>query len=82
MPDFRKYAVDVPLPGRVARESTRQLGQMLRDIFVENRGTSNFRLFCPDETNSNRLGNVFEVEKRVSSVAFSTSMTTSHPTAG
>ena len=23
-----------------------------------------FRLFCPDETNSNRLGNVFEVENR------------------
>ena len=27
-------------------------------------GPANFRLFCPDETNSNRLGNVFEVENR------------------
>ncbi len=26
--------------------------------------SSNFRLFCPDETNSNRLGDVFEVENR------------------
>ena len=28
---------------------------MLRDVFARNRGASNFRLFCPDETNSNRL---------------------------
>jgi xylulose-5-phosphate/fructose-6-phosphate phosphoketolase len=64
VPDFRNYSIDVPLPGTITRESTRQLGQMARDIFVENRRTSNFRLFCPDETNSNRFGNVFEVEKR------------------
>ncbi len=64
MPDFRNYSIDVRLPGTVSRESTRRLGQMVRDIFVENKGAANFRLFCPDETNSNRLGNVFEVEKR------------------
>ena len=64
VPDFRRYSIDVPSPGTVVRESTRQLGQMVRDIFVENRSSANFRLFCPDETNSNRLGNVFEVEKR------------------
>ena len=64
VPDFRKYSIDVRLPGTVSRESTRQLGQMVRDIFVDNQHAANFRLFCPDETNSNRLGNVFEVEKR------------------
>lgn len=64
VPDFRKYSIDVALPGTVRRESTRQLGKMVRDIFVENQRAANFRLFCPDETNSNRLGNVFEVEKR------------------
>ena len=64
LPDFRKYSIEVPLPGTVRRESTRQLGRMVRDIFVENRSAANFRLFSPDETNSNRLGNVFEVEKR------------------
>jgi xylulose-5-phosphate/fructose-6-phosphate phosphoketolase len=64
VPDFRNYTIDVPSPGTIKRESTRQLGQMVRDIFVENGPASNFRLFCPDETNSNRLGNVFEVEKR------------------
>ena len=37
---------------------------MLRDIYARNAEPANFRLFCPDETNSNRLGNVFEVENR------------------
>jgi xylulose-5-phosphate/fructose-6-phosphate phosphoketolase len=37
---------------------------MLRDIFVKNAESANFRLFCPDETNSNRLNNVFDVENR------------------
>src|SRR5205823_9710649 len=35
-----------------------------RDIFKA--GQKNFRLFCPDETNSNRLGDVFSVENRCS----------------
>jgi xylulose-5-phosphate/fructose-6-phosphate phosphoketolase len=64
VPDFRKYAVDVPTPATVALESTRQLGDMLRDVFTQNASSSNFRLFCPDETNSNRLSSVFGVENR------------------
>lgn len=64
LPDFRQYALAVPRPGGELRESTRQLGQMLRDVFVNNAGPANFRLFCPDETNSNRLNSVFEVENR------------------
>jgi xylulose-5-phosphate/fructose-6-phosphate phosphoketolase len=36
----------------------------MRDIFQRNAQQQNFRLFCPDETNSNRLGAVFEVENR------------------
>lgn len=64
VPDFRRYAVDVPKPGEVVRESTRQLGELLRDTFVANRDEANFRLFCPDETNSNRLSAVFDVEQR------------------
>ena len=31
-------------------ESTRKLGELMRDIYLTNPG--NFRLFCPDETNS------------------------------
>ena len=64
IPDFRSYAVPVPAPAAERLESTRGLGRMLRDIYVGNAKQANFRLFCPDETNSNRLGNVFEVENR------------------
>jgi len=64
LPDYRGYGVEVtPETRGVARlESTRQLGEYMRDIYTANPG--NFRLFCPDETNSNRLGAVFEVSDR------------------
>jgi xylulose-5-phosphate/fructose-6-phosphate phosphoketolase len=39
---------------------------MVRDVFTRNAAAKNFRLFCPDETNSNRLSSVFEVENRCS----------------
>jgi xylulose-5-phosphate/fructose-6-phosphate phosphoketolase len=64
LPAFTEYALDVAKPGSELHESTRQLGLYLRDIFARNAKQQNFRLFCPDETNSNRLGAVFEVEKR------------------
>jgi xylulose-5-phosphate/fructose-6-phosphate phosphoketolase len=66
VPDFRDYAVAVPTPATVSCESTRQLGEMLRDVFVRNAAARNFRLFSPDETNSNRLSSVFDVENRCS----------------
>jgi xylulose-5-phosphate/fructose-6-phosphate phosphoketolase len=62
LPAYEKYAVDVPEHGTVRHESTRALGEMMRDMYVKN--PKSFRLFCPDETNSNRLGAVFEVESR------------------
>ena len=64
LPDFRDYAVAVTTPATQRHESTRPLGQLMRDIFTRNARPANFRLFCPDETNSNRLGDVFEVENR------------------
>jgi xylulose-5-phosphate/fructose-6-phosphate phosphoketolase len=66
LPDFRDYAIPVTQPAAERCESTRQLGKMIRDLFKRSAQTKNFRLFCPDETNSNRLGNVFEVENRCS----------------
>src|SRR5918996_5552958 len=65
LPDFTDYAVPVAQPGGELRESTRLLGEFLRDVFVRNHETANFRLTCPDETNSNRLGAVFDVENRI-----------------
>ena len=62
LPRFAAYAVDIVDPGVQRAESTGRLGQFLRDLYTAN--PTNFRLFCPDETNSNRLGAVFEVEDR------------------
>ncbi|HJZ49106.1 MAG TPA: phosphoketolase family protein, partial [Roseiflexaceae bacterium] len=64
LPDFRSYALAVRQPAVERHESTRQLGQLLRDIFTQNARQHNFRVFCPDEANSNRLNNMFEVENR------------------
>ena len=62
LPDFRDYAIDVPSPATVRAESTRKLGELMRDVYRSN--GDRFRLFCPDETNSNRLGAVFEASNR------------------
>ena len=63
LPDFRDYAVD----GRRRRGRRRARrracsARFLRDVIARNR--ENFRLFGPDETASNRLGDVFEVTDR------------------
>ena len=62
LPDFRDYAFDVGKPGAELAESTRVLGTFLRDVISRNR--HNFLLFGPDETASNRLGDVFSVTSR------------------
>ena len=65
MPDYREYAVSVPSPGSVKAEATRVMGSFLRDVMKQNEHDSNFRVFGPDETASNRLGSLFEVTDRV-----------------
>ncbi|MGY1631157.1 phosphoketolase [Geodermatophilus sp. SYSU D01186] len=62
MPDFRDCAVPVPEPGTGAVEATRVLGTFLREVVRRNPTT--FRVFAPDENNSNRLGAVLEVTDR------------------
>src|SRR6185312_12707386 len=59
LPDFRDYAVEVEKPATTFSEATRVLGGFLRDVVARNGET--FRLFGPDETASNRLGDVFSV---------------------
>ena len=63
LPDFFDYAVPVDAPGTTMHEATRVLGTFLRDVIRDN--PHNFRLMGPDETNSNRLGAVFEQTDRV-----------------
>src|SRR6476661_1882773 len=50
IPDFRDYARDVPSPASTREESTRAIGELMRELYVRNPTT--FRLFSPDETNS------------------------------
>jgi xylulose-5-phosphate/fructose-6-phosphate phosphoketolase len=63
MPDFRDYAIKVDKPAQVYAENTRPLGRFLRDIMREN--MTNFRVFGPDETTSNKLDAVYEVSKKL-----------------
>jgi xylulose-5-phosphate/fructose-6-phosphate phosphoketolase len=62
LPNFANYALAIPGPGEVVAEAPRKLGEYLRDVMKLN--PVNFRLFCPDETNSNRLNAVFDQNDR------------------
>jgi len=62
LPDFRSYAVDVAQAGKVLQENTKPLGEFLRDVMRNN--MTNFRVFGPDETASNRLQAIYEVSKK------------------
>jgi xylulose-5-phosphate/fructose-6-phosphate phosphoketolase len=64
LPDFRRHALAVPAPGAVEAEATRIQGEFIREVLRDN--PRNFRIFSPDETNSNRWNAVFEVTDRCS----------------
>src|SRR5690606_11885150 len=61
LPDLREFAVTEEEFG-TAVESTCRLGLLMAEIYRRN--PDNFRLFSPDEVNSNRLGAVFDVSDR------------------
>jgi len=62
LPDFRGYAVEVDQAGAGSSEAMRVLGGFMAEIVRRN--PENFRVFGPDETASNRLGDVFSVTDR------------------
>ncbi len=64
LPNFCDYAVGVPAPGASTAEATQAMGAFLRDVMKLNLEQRNFRLFSPDENNSNRWQNVLEVTNR------------------
>ena len=60
------YALKVDR-GVTLHESTRPMGELMRDVYAADtteNGGGTFRLFCPDETASNRLQAVFDVTDR------------------
>ncbi len=62
VPSIDKYAVDVKEKGMIEKEDMRVLGEFIRDIIKNN--PDNFRVFGPDETMSNRLNHVFDIDNR------------------
>lgn len=62
LPNYETFQVKFEKRARERIGSTQVLGTYLREVYRQN--PSNFRLFCPDETNSNRLGAVFDVSDR------------------
>lgn len=64
LPVFQHYAFKFTGPGSLVAESPRGIGNYLRDVLKLNADAKNFRIFGPDETVSNRLGAVLEVENR------------------
>ncbi|MGA7924273.1 MAG: phosphoketolase family protein [Thermoplasmata archaeon] len=64
LPELRSHEVAIPSPGATQTEGTRVLGAYLRDVFRASEKDQNFRMFCPDETSSNRLQAVFEATLR------------------
>ncbi len=65
LPEIRDYALEVQKPGAQFAEATRVLGNFLRDVMTLNAKSNNFRVFGPDETESNRLGALYEVTDKV-----------------
>jgi xylulose-5-phosphate/fructose-6-phosphate phosphoketolase len=58
VPNFRDFEVKIDVRGKDDVESTRVLGRLLHAVMEANKAEKNFRVFGPDETASNRLGDV------------------------
>ncbi|MEK7672574.1 MAG: phosphoketolase family protein [Patescibacteria group bacterium] len=62
LPKLEKYEMKFKEKGKVEGSSIKEGAKFLRDVFKLNK--DNFRIFCPDELESNKLGGVFEATKR------------------
>ena len=63
MPDFRDYATDVRKGGAEWLGSMANFAKFLRDVIKNN--PTHFRVFGPDETESNKLATIYEAGKKV-----------------
>ncbi len=63
-PDFKDYAIDVPIKGDTINQDMMSLGKYIRDVIKLNENNRNFRVFSPDEALSNRLNYMFEESDR------------------
>jgi xylulose-5-phosphate/fructose-6-phosphate phosphoketolase len=60
LPELADHGVEVPTPGTPTESAMGMLGRYLADVFRLNEEQRNFRIVCPDEVASNRMGAVFE----------------------
>ena len=82
LPDFRDYAVDVPAPGAAIERGDPRARRASCATSMRRQPARRSALFGPDETASNRLGAVFEVDRpRLDGRRSSRATTTSRPTA-
>lgn len=64
LPSLEKFAVKVESPGEPRVSSVEQFGKYLAEVVRLNEAERNFRIFCPDELESNRLAEVLKVTDR------------------
>ncbi|WP_078856513.1 phosphoketolase [Streptomyces sp. NBRC 109706] len=65
LPPLEECAVPVPSPGASSHEPTRALGELLARVLAATAERRDFRLVGPDETESNRLQDVYRATDKV-----------------
>jgi xylulose-5-phosphate/fructose-6-phosphate phosphoketolase len=78
LPELDKHAIDVSDPGGANGSALMQLGEYFADVFRMNDAEKNFRIMCPDEVASNRLGAVFEATDHAWEWPFDPAVDTGH----
>ncbi|KAF2640015.1 D-xylulose 5-phosphate/D-fructose 6-phosphate phosphoketolase [Massarina eburnea CBS 473.64] len=63
LPDWRDYTIEVKKGGNQLFGSMEQFAKYLRDVVAKN--LDQFRVFGPDETQSNKLSAIYEAGKKV-----------------
>jgi xylulose-5-phosphate/fructose-6-phosphate phosphoketolase len=64
LPPLTEYGIDLTTRGQEEISSVVELGRYLCDVIRRNQDARNFRIMCPDELESNRLGHVLEATVR------------------
>ncbi|MBI2191378.1 MAG: phosphoketolase family protein [Planctomycetes bacterium] len=64
LPPLGECQVPVSGRGQTRASSMKAMGRYLREVICRNDQARNFRIFCPDELESNQLGEVLEVTAR------------------
>lgn len=64
VPELNQFEVKIVKKGEVSARNTEIGAKLVGAIFQENDSEKNFRFFCPDETESNKMGSLFKISSR------------------